>query len=566
MAFESAIRAELADSVIVLAHDGRIEYPAPPMIAAPIKEDNLGDWLEARALEDRPTQLRAAAEIYGQIAVKTKDATEAARALQAQVRCLVQSGDSAAALRILSEQFRGTRLARALDAQGRSVAADEELLAVNLSRGQEAVHRQALEQLHATISDYSLPIPSAQRLFLMEDSQAGPFPTYEAERLAASFLQTDGVGGTEPGLRRSQVSGVWKFTAAGGRMIALYRTDPLLDSLRRVLNAPNSSRDLEFGLVPPGATPQGIEDSAPAGPLLKGWRVTLAIRNRKLFDEMSRRQMASYLWVGLLVVATMVALAVVAGQALRRQMRLARLKTDLVAAVSHEIKTPLASMRLLVDALREDVDLDPRKTREYLELIARENARLSRVIDNFLTFSRMERSRQRFEFTTSEPAALVREAIEAAGDRFQAPDCGLEVDVSPGLPSVRADTDSLVTVLLNLLDNAYKFSGEQKQIRLRVFAESGRVCFAVTDNGIGITPRDQKKIFRRFYQVDRRLSRPAGGCGLGLSIVEFIVGAHDGAISVSSSPGSGSTFTVSLPAAIDAAEQGVPATRGGVAV
>jgi signal transduction histidine kinase len=105
----------------------------------------------------------------------------------------------------------------------------------------------------------------------------------------------------------------------------------------------------------------------------------------------------------------------------------------------------------------------------------------------------------------------------------------------------------LTTVLLNLLDNACKYTPAEKRIRLRAYRQDGRVAFAVEDNGIGIAPRERKRIFRRFYQVDRRLARETGGCGLGLSIVEFIVRAHGGEVTVESRPGAGSTFRVWLP-------------------
>jgi signal transduction histidine kinase len=122
--------------------------------------------------------------------------------------------------------------------------------------------------------------------------------------------------------------------------------------------------------------------------------------------------------------------------------------------------------------------------------------------------------------------------------------------VADGLPAVRADEDALVTVLLNLLDNAWKYTPGEKRIGVRAYREKGRVVFAVEDNGIGIAARERKKIFRRFYQVDRRLAREAGGCGLGLSIVEFIVRAHGGSIDVKSQPGRGSTFSVAIPEAL----------------
>src|ERR1019366_6859476 len=108
------------------------------------------------------------------------------------------------------------------------------------------------------------------------------------------------------------------------------------------------------------------------------------------------------------------------------------------------------------------------------------------------------------------------------------------------LPPVRADENALVTVLLNLVDNAWKYTPGEKRIAVRAYRENARVVFAVEDNGIGIAAREQKRIFRRFYRVDRRLARDAGGCGLGLSIVEFIVRAHGGAVRVQSQPGHGS--------------------------
>jgi two-component system phosphate regulon sensor histidine kinase PhoR len=137
---------------------------------------------------------------------------------------------------------------------------------------------------------------------------------------------------------------------------------------------------------------------------------------------------------------------------------------------------------------------------------------------------------------------VVRGAVEAVQDRF-----AVEIDLTPGLPPVRADEDALTTVLLNLLDNACKYTPGEKHIVLKAFPRNGHVVFAVQDNGIGIAPRERKKIFRRFYQVDQRLARESGGCGLGLSIVEFIVRAHGGTVQVESEPGRGSTFSVELP-------------------
>jgi signal transduction histidine kinase len=203
-------------------------------------------------------------------------------------------------------------------------------------------------------------------------------------------------------------------------------------------------------------------------------------------------------------------------------------------------------MGLLVDTLLDEAALDPDKTREYLELIARENARLSLLIENFLTFSRIERNKYSFQFAPVNVEDLVDATVKAAGQRFSEPGCQLQVEVTPDLPEIRADEGALITALVNLLDNAYKYTLSDKHIMLRAFAQNGDVCFEVRDNGIGIPPREIKRIFQKFYQADRRLSRSGGGCGLGLSIVHFLVEAHGGNIRVASEPGKGSTFTVAL--------------------
>ncbi len=146
--------------------------------------------------------------------------------------------------------------------------------------------------------------------------------------------------------------------------------------------------------------------------------------------------------------------------------------------------------------------------------------------------------------------------MESVRGRLEAPDCCLDARIEDNLPPVMADPEALAAALSNLLENAWKYSEEIKHVVLRVRAENGRVIFAVTDNGIGIAPRERRRIFQPFYQADQCLSRKGGGCGLGLSIVQFITTAHHGRVSVESQPGCGSTFTISLPAALEATTLG----------
>jgi len=279
----------------------------------------------------------------------------------------------------------------------------------------------------------------------------------------------------------------------------------------------------------------------------------LSLNDQKLFETIANQQIGAYLWGSGLVGAAVVMLSLLALGMVRRQLALTQLRNDLVANVTHELKTPLASMRLLVETLLASPQLEEQTTREYLALIARENIRLSRLIGNFLTFSRIERNKYNFDFHPVPVAAIVNEAVAAMHERLNAPGCHFEMRLAPELPALIADADALVTTLVNLLDNACKYTGENKRIGLEVRLEQGQVRFAVSDNGIGLTPRDQQQIFKRFYRANPLRSPTVGGCGLGLSIVQFIVTAHHGTIQVASEPGHGSIFTVSLPAGETAA-------------
>ncbi len=319
-------------------------------------------------------------------------------------------------------------------------------------------------------------------------------------------------------------------------------------------------------------------EQADRGPFVTGlvgasfpdWTIQLFFKDSDVLKRAADEQITTYIWTGLLVILLILVSGAVAAKSIGRQVKLNKLKNDFIATVTHELKTPLASMRVLVDTLLEGCTAgsheaperalsqsgsqprarrDSRMVTEYLQLISKENERLSRLIDNFLTFSRMERNKQAFQMRRVSPVNIARTAAEAVKTKLGRGNCRFETDIPDELPEIEADHDALVTVLVNLLDNAYKYSCDEKQIKLSVTTEDASVCFRVRDNGLGIPRRALKKVFRRFYQVDRSLTRRAEGCGLGLSIAKFIVDAHEGTITVESRPGQGSTFTVTVPAA-----------------
>jgi signal transduction histidine kinase len=432
---------------------------------------------------------------------------------------------------------------------GRPIAADQQLLALQRLSPNDPRRERSIDRLAVLLNDYTGKMPSAHRLFLMGELRAlAPnvaLPTEAALRLSLQVVEAGTPTAESGGFRRTPIPEVWALTSDDRRVVGLYGTGRLEAMMHDVLHevAPEG---IVFVAFPPGE--DGDAEAIAAGDWLPGWQLSFMPIDRRLVDAAARGQVMFYVSVGVAGIAIVLLLGVAAGGAFRRQLQLARLKTDLVAAVSHELRTPLTSMRVLVDGLLSDAALDPVKTREYLGMMATENARLSRLIENFLTFSRLERNRHQFVFAAVHPATIVTAAVDAIRERVPAT-CDLREEVEPDLPLVRADADAIGTALINLLDNALKYTPDDKRIVVRASREAGMVVLAVQDNGIGIPVREQRRIFRRFYRVDRRLSGDTVGVGLGLSIVDQIVDAHGGTITVRSESGAGSTFTVRLPCA-----------------
>jgi signal transduction histidine kinase len=440
---------------------------------------------------------------------------------------------------------RGTTVSQEAVALERQLAA-----AVSASVADSNDRVGAIAGIAARLNDYSVSLPALVRLRLMERvREVAPnvaLPTEAALRLSIEMLDAERPAPVPDVVRQTAAPGVWALTSEDGKVVAFYRIGRLESMMHDILHQV-APAGITFLAVPPDM--RADEEAIAAGPWLPGWQLSFMPTDVSPIDAADRRRRLNYVLVALAGVVVMTIIGVVAAGTVRRHLTLARLKTDLVAAASHELRTPLASMRVLVDGLLADETLNPAKTREYLELLATENARLSRLIENFLTFSRLERNQQPFAFAPAEPSAIVAAAVDAVRDRLPAT-CDLRVDVGAGVPRVMADTEALGTALVNLLDNALKYTSAQKRIVVRVSRDGdGFVLFAVEDNGIGIPAREQRRIFRRFYRVDQRLSSETSGVGLGLSIVDLIVRGHRGTVSVQSEPGSGSTFTLRVPGA-----------------
>ena len=568
--FARVIRDNLADGVVIYDSLGRVEYPSPAQPTPGLDPSQTEPWQNAERLEYEQLDYTAGARAYGAIAVAAVTRSEAAQALQAQARCLAKSQQGEAALNILTGTLTELKYRESLDQHGNLIAPNALLFALHLISDEDVDARATtLSKLQALVTDYSNTVmASSQRLFIMQQLESlgvdrQSLGTLDAEVRSATYLQNDPPPPPPPPeigvLQRTRSDDQWRLASSDGRVVALLREQRVLSETRALTDDEFALSQATITLLPPGADPAVPEPllvKAMEEPL-SGWSVALQLTGDDPFVSAADKRISAYLWTGAIVVGTIALLTVVIGRFVSAQMRLARIRNDLVATVTHELKTPLASMRALVDTMLEGRCRDQQQQTEYLELISTENARLTRLIDNFLAFSRMERNKHAFEFREVHIDSIIDAAAEAMRERFASLEGQLHREIEPNLPVVNADADALTTVLINLLDNAHKYTGDDKHIVCRAYCDNGLVCLEVQDNGIGLSRRAVKKVFDRFYQVDQSLSRSRAGCGLGLSIVQFIVKAHGGTIGVTSELGKGATFSVRLPAsATNTANQG----------
>jgi len=234
---------------------------------------------------------------------------------------------------------------------------------------------------------------------------------------------------------------------------------------------------------------------------------------------------------------------------LRSEMVLARQKTTFVTNVSHELKTPLTSIRMFSEMLKEGRQPDAVKQRAYLGLMVSETERLTRLINNVLDFSKMEKGKRSYLRRRSDFGVLAEALFENERVRLEHDGFAVDFTKTAGPAFVEADEEALRQAVLNLLSNAEKYSGPAKSIEVEVGRTDKTVWLEVRDQGIGIPPGETSKIFREFYRVDQSLAAPVSGSGLGLTIARRIVRDQGGDIEYRPRDGGGSVFRITLPRA-----------------
>jgi signal transduction histidine kinase len=305
-----------------------------------------------------------------------------------------------------------------------------------------------------------------------------------------------------------------------------------------------------------------------SGPLLasiqiKGWRNSVPrtqfkadvyLANAAVLYAYQRQRAAIFgLLVGLSALAALVGF-LAARRAFYRQLRLSEMKSNFVSSVSHELRAPIASVRLMAEGLERGKIRDPEKQNEYFRFIVQECRRLSSLIENVLDFSRIEQGRKQYEFEPADAVILARETVRLMQTYAADAQIGITLEVKGDPVPVEMDGKAIQQALINLLDNAIKHSPKGSPILVALefvtadAANPAALCLSVEDHGEGIPSAEHEKIFERFYRLGSELRRETQGVGIGLSIVKHIVHAHHGAITVRSAQGQGSRFTIKLPA------------------
>ena len=280
---------------------------------------------------------------------------------------------------------------------------------------------------------------------------------------------------------------------------------------------------------------------------LYNWRLEMAPLNAaRLAAEAQKSRRAESILIGLMVATILVGIAFLL-YAVSKERRANQLKSEFISNVSHELKTPLSLIRMFGELLALGKVKSEETGREYAEIITRESERLSRLIDNVLDFSRIERGKASYDFQTGDLSEVVARAIDVYRHRFEREGVQLGTEIEETLPDTQFDESAMTLVLLNLLDNAFKYGGERGRIVVGLKRDRGRIRLSVRDFGPGIAADEQRRIFDRFYRSRSARTQNARGSGIGLSLVKHIAEAHGGRVTVESVPGQGATFIVTIP-------------------
>lgn len=460
----------------------------------------------------------------------------------------------------LTDQFGRKRFQQAQFPNGRFVLPHALFAALQEMPASHPRKSELTEQLKKMVLDIKLPLPTTQRLFLAQQLRelGEPVNLPHEQALAASLHLAGHYAVPSKEGEFTLVSAddsLFVVRPAGLDVAVFLKKEPLIAELTTLANSTLASTGMTASIHTHGERKPVAEPiaSRSIGALIPGWELSA-------FGEDASVEIAHRLnrmkWIhrvsAILGCFLIVALATWAIRRFTASAKLTQAKHDFLSIVSHELKTPLTSIRMFVDSLADGGLDDAERAKTYLKFIRSENERLSRLVENFLTFSRIEGGRMNFDFHVVHPEDIAEAVKGAVEDRCIQANCRFHYTADPDLPLLKADNSALTTALVNLIDNSIKYSREDKEVNFRVSKEGTSVIYSVTDNGIGMSEETFRRLGEKFYRDRSAIQSGRGGFGLGLHIVHSIVEAHGGKVRIESTPGLGTRITISLPASPEA--------------
>jgi signal transduction histidine kinase len=278
------------------------------------------------------------------------------------------------------------------------------------------------------------------------------------------------------------------------------------------------------------------------------WTLALYRQNPNLIEDLLSSRRSIYFYIFMLIAGILAFGLFLSIRSVSHELEFVKLKSDFVSSVSHELKSPLTSIRQLAEMLQTGRVPTEERRQKYYDVIVEQSKRLSLMISNVLDFAKMEDGGKQFKFELTDMGQFLREAIAGIQQQVSHQSFEINVKIATTLPTIAIDRNAISQAITNLLDNAIKYSDLIKTVNVGAFLKDGNLHISIQDFGVGIDKEDMTKIFDRFYRGTNELIRSKKGSGLGLTLVKQIIQAHHGAIEIASEPGKGSTFTIKLPA------------------
>jgi signal transduction histidine kinase len=528
--------APLVQNRLVLPWENPARSPAPSNNAAPYQK-------EGEEREFLGNDLTGAYEAYGRAQAATGNSFDHCTAELSQARVLIKGERKAEAAGIYQSMLRDCSSVEDADGMVFGLYAAERLASLDLGSklAKEYIVKRA--QSHRWLP----PVQAYLMRSLLRDSTAGD-AKQAADRLSLEIHEVEQILTLANDLNHlARID--FPFHASPGKSVWLaYGDEPWLIT---VTSTASFAPPVVLAISSKRVSPPGVKflaaESPASLPLGEGF-VDLQIE-----WPPGRFAPATALPPFLYAagIALILCITLLAGYLLlrdvSREIEVAEMRSHFVASVSHELKTPLTAIRMFAETLAMGRATDERTRTEYLQTVVNESERLSRLVDNVLDFSRIERGKKIYRMQSVSLPEIVRAAARAMQYPLTQEGFTLNVSIDELFPAVRADADALEQAVLNLLANAMKYSGDAREIDLCLEHSETEAVIKVVDRGIGISPEDQSRIFEKFYRVRSSQSERVPGTGLGLTLATHIVKAHGGRLRVSSEVGCGSTFSICLP-------------------